>query len=126
MKKLFILLSFTLLLSGCGTVIYGTHQDIKIETTPPGSIVRIETQSCITPCTLHITRKAETIYIADGEREVPYELVSSINWGSQIANLIAGGIPGWVFDKKSGGVYTIDDFRMDLQKNRQAEMQKQQ
>jgi protein involved in sex pheromone biosynthesis len=58
MKKIIIeMIALTLLLQACATIVNGKFQDVNIKTTPPGTIARIGTQSCITPCTLNIYRK---------------------------------------------------------------------
>jgi hypothetical protein len=44
--------------TGCGTIIHGSHQNIRVETDPPGATASAEDQTITTPGVLKLHRKA--------------------------------------------------------------------
>lgn len=45
---------------GCATIVRGADQDFVIESSPPGAEAILSTgESCVTPCTLRLPRKAD-------------------------------------------------------------------
>lgn len=98
---------------GCGTIIHGTRQDLSIITSPPGIVARVGTQSCITPCTLNISRRADFIYLAWDSDERLYGLGKNANvFTFYIGNILWGIIPGMIFDSLSGGKYSIEPINV--------------
>jgi hypothetical protein len=117
-----VLLLFVLSIAaqGCSTVIHGTHQDLTVNTTPAGAIARVESQSCLTPCTLHISRRANSVYITNNSIQKEYQLSKTTNavevyLGNFVLCLFW---PGIIIDYKSGGAYSIDPVNMVLSKER--------
>lgn len=110
---LFIL---SIVTQGCSTVIHGTHQDLTINTTPAGAIARVDSQSCRTPCTLRISRRAESIYITNHSVQKKYDLSKTTNAMEVfLGNLVLYLFwPGIIIDYKSGGAYSIDPVSMVL------------
>lgn len=121
MKKVLSgLIGLTLLTSGCGTVVHGTKQELSINTEPPGATAIIETQSCVTPCTMTVSRKAEKITIKKDDFEKTYELSKHFNAGATILGNILWLLPGVVIDAISGGAMTIDPVNIKLDQNKQS------
>lgn len=106
--SILFLVILSVLASGCGTIIYGTHQELSLNTHPSGEIARVGTQSCVTPCTLTVSRKADHVYITEGGVETEYNLDKSLNGFTLfIGNILWGIIPGIIVDGSSGGNHTI-------------------
>lgn len=111
MKRL-VILSAMLLHTGCGLVVHGSRQDLKINTDPAGLTAIAAGKSCITPCSLEVPRKSETLKIIkkDGS-EFTCELNKTFNFWSVIAGNIWNEIwPGLIVDLISGGAYTLEDI----------------
>jgi hypothetical protein len=109
------LLVFSITMQGCATIIHGSHQDLPIKTMPPDVIARIDTESCVTPCTLRVSRLAENIHFAiAGDAEQIYPLFKSVNtfefyFGNIIFLYIGGAI-----DLQTGAKYTIEPVNIVL------------
>jgi hypothetical protein len=59
MKKIKgMLLSATMLLSGCALMVSGTTQEVEFISSPPGATVSFQGKSCLTPCRLEVQRNA--------------------------------------------------------------------
>jgi hypothetical protein len=117
MKKsffiLFIMIAMLQLLLGCSSIIYGSRQDLNVTTTPSSAIARVGTQSCITPCTLTISRKERFIFIQQGDIEHQYELTRTRhNFTFLIGNILWGIIPGMIVDSATGAKIDIDDVNI--------------
>ncbi len=115
MKK-FILISI-FFVSGCSTLIHGSRQDVSIITTPPSAIARIDSQSCMTPCTLQVSRLSEKIYISANNIEREYPLSKNANAiETYLGNAIfLIGMPiGVITDNKSGAKWTIEPVNIIL------------
>jgi uncharacterized protein YceK len=114
-----LLVLISVVMSGCGTVIYGGHQSLDIKSAPLGVVARVDTQSCVTPCTLVVSRKAEHVYFTGKsgiERE--YDLNQRVNFFSTfIGNAVFALIPGLIVDGNSGGNHTIDPVDVELPEN---------
>lgn len=121
MKKVLAgLVSLSLLASGCGTIVHGSKQQLSISTEPPGATATIETQSCVTPCTMTVSRKAEKVKIKKDGFEKEYELSKHFNFGATILGNILWLLPGVIIDAISGGAVTIDPVNIKLDTNKQS------
>jgi len=58
-----LLLVLAPLLSGCATVIHGTHQDVRVETDPSGATASVGDQKITTPGVLKLRRKEKALEI---------------------------------------------------------------
>ena len=58
-----LLLVLAPVLSGCATVIHGTHQDVRVETEPPGATASVGDQKITTPGVLKLKRKEKALEI---------------------------------------------------------------
>ena len=106
-----VILALSPLLQSCSTILYGSKQDLEINTVPEGAIARIGTQSCVTPCTMTVSRKARQIFILQGDRyERPYRLSRSRNNVSfLLGNILWGIFPGMIIDSATGAKISLDD-----------------
>lgn len=120
-----LLFIFSILTQGCSTIIHGSRQDLAINTSPQGATARVDTQSCITPCALQVSRLSENIYIADGNTEKQYTLSKTVNGlETYIGNIIWVATPplfgiliGAIVDSKTGAKYTIEPVNIILPKD---------
>lgn len=114
MKRV-ILLAALAASAGCATVIRGTKETSKFESTPSGATVTVESIStdklgpftCVTPCELELKRKREwnVSYTLDGHKPVTGQLVPKLTGGgvaSGAGNVIAGGLIGIGVDAGTG------------------------
>lgn len=65
MRRLRLLppLLFSCLATGCATVIHGVHQDVRVETNPPGATASVNGQTITTPGVLKLRRKEKTLEV---------------------------------------------------------------
>jgi predicted small secreted protein len=103
-------LALSPLLQSCSTILYGSRQDLKINTVPEGAIARIGTQSCVTPCTLTVSRKERHIFITQDRSERSYRLTRSRHHVSfLLGNILWGIFPGMIIDSATGAKISLDD-----------------
>ncbi len=113
MKKSLIyslIVSFLLpALSGCGTIMNTTRQNIGISSTPTGASVIIDnTPHGNTPLIADLSRKDNHFIKIEIDRYMPFEgtLTRSVSgwvWG----NILFGGLIGLAVDAISGGLYKL-------------------
>jgi hypothetical protein len=117
MKMLKMLIIISLLsMNGCGLIVYGTHQDVKIETDPPGLSAVNNGKSCITPCVLDVSRKStEMIIIRPDGTDLSTELKRSFNWLIIPGNFWNGWL-GLLYDGLYGAFWTIEDVNIRFPK----------
>lgn len=116
MRKAIYLFCPVAVISGCSTITRGSRQDVEVKTNPPGLQARINTQQCITPCTLkNVSRKAEYLVLVHGGAEKIYPLDYSFNFWSTIPGNIWNEIwIGLIIDSISGASFSIEDINLDL------------
>jgi hypothetical protein len=113
-KQVIGLLVIAVLLPACGAVFRGTNQDLPISTVPPGATASIEDKECITPCTLHVSRKTKTVSIAKNGQAREYDIERQASVGTIIIDAILGGGIGLVLDYAFGGTITLSPVEIDL------------
>jgi len=114
MKYLF-LIAGALSVASCATVIRGTKETAKFESTPSSATVTAESISadklgpfsCITPCALELKRKRDwrVIFEKDGYKSVEGLLEKKVTAGgvaSGAGNVLLGGIIGIGVDAGTG------------------------
>jgi len=101
--------------AGCATIMKGTDQEIRVNSTPVGAKVTIKTMGGVqvyeglTPVKAKIPRKNEyTVTVAlEGYKEVTsnitHESIEGWFWG----NLICGGVIGIVVDVVNGAMHHL-------------------
>jgi len=113
--KAVIIVSAALCAASCATVIRGTKETAKFESTPSGAEVTAESIStdklgpfsCITPCELELKRKRDwkVVFAKDGYKPVEGVLEKKVTGGgvaSGAGNILAGGIIGIGVDAGTG------------------------
>ncbi len=117
--RIVFLLVFSIMMQGCATIIHGSHQDLPIKTMPPDVMAKIDNQSCVTPCTLRVSRLAEKIsFTREGDTEKIYPLFKNVNtfyvyFGNAIF-LFPGAFIGAAIDQQNGAKYTIEPVNIVL------------
>ncbi|MEA3174713.1 MAG: hypothetical protein QOF42_2124 [Gammaproteobacteria bacterium] len=97
-------------LSGCASIIHGTHQDVGISSNPTGASVTIDSVvTGTTPVIAKLTRKSNHIVQMELPGYQPFEAtltcgVSGWVWG----NVVFGGLVGLAVDAISGGMYKLN------------------
>ncbi|WP_340586818.1 hypothetical protein [Erythrobacter alti] len=98
------LLTASVGLSGCATVLNGTSQPIEFESDPSGAVIEtLAGQTCTTPCAFEMRRGDDSMvtFTAAGYEPVTIYLQSRTG-GSMAGNLLAGGLIGGVVDASNG------------------------
>ena len=119
MKKTFMLLGVAslLFLSSCATIVSGSRQTVKFDSTPTNATVFIdETEVGKTPFETKLERKREyelEIRIGGYER-YKSKLTKQFNaW--YIGNIVFGGIIGLVVDPITGAIYKLTPNEINAQ-----------
>jgi PEGA domain len=97
------------LLTGCATIIKGTHQEIPVSTDPSNASVLVDgVRQGYTPTKLNLARKASYVVTLEleGHESESVTLKPSIG-GAVAGNIIAGGLIGWGVDAGTGAQYNL-------------------
>ncbi|MFT3946077.1 MAG: PEGA domain-containing protein [Agriterribacter sp.] len=119
MRKIsfFLCLSFILLTSSCATIISGSRQAVKFNSTPDKAIVLIdEVEVGRTPYETKLARKREYAVMIKLDGYLPYEtkLTKKFNaW--YIGNIAIGGIIGLIIDPITGAIYNLTPKEINAQ-----------
>src|SRR2546430_13323530 len=94
--------AFCALLSGCATMIRGTEEQLQLTSFPNGAKAVIGSgQSCMTPCSIHLSRNTSTVVTFEHEGCD----TAMISVFPTLAG--AGVILGGVIDYGTGAVYNL-------------------
>lgn len=90
--------------TGCATIINGTHQDYETKTEPEGATIKFtDGSTCTSPCKLERKRKDDArIDITLAGYKPTYVLLQSKLGGAAFGNILAGGLIGGVVDGSNG------------------------
>ncbi len=95
-------------MAGCATIVHGTTQQVRVETTPAGAKASVGSQTIITPGELTLPR--EYSYIVNLEKPGYTPTYAHINqatsnyvWG----DLLLGGFMGAAVDYSDGAAYEL-------------------
>ena len=108
MFKLLVCVAAGLAVSGCATVTRGTTEQVQITSEPSGADVRTSMgPTCITPCTLQVSRKDEfTVTVSKPgfvEENVPVRTqVAGSGVAGFAGNVLIGGVIGMGADAYTG------------------------
>lgn len=111
MKKSFISasLAFVLLCSSCATIVSGSKQNVKFESTPSqATIVVDEIEVGKTPFEMKLARKNEhsVVIKLEGYKNFETKLTKKFNaW--YLGNILIGGIIGLIVDPATGAIYNL-------------------
>ncbi len=104
-----VILSVSIMASGCATVVRGTTDQVKVQTVPEGAAIRTSNGlSCpSSPCEFKVKRKEEFTIFAEKEGYKPSSLdivsrVSGKGMAGTMGNVLVGGVIGIGVDAYSG------------------------
>ncbi len=95
-------------MTGCATLLSGTHQTVTIDSYPQGAQVRVGNQTGITPVTFHVSKgKDYTVEFShvSGKRVMPLE--RSVD-PMTLLNIIPPLWPGFIVDALTGAFTHYD------------------
>ena len=97
-------------MTGCATVLKGTHQEIPVASEPSNASVLVDgVRQGNTPTKLNLARKGSyvvSLVLADHETE---SITIKRSMGGAVAgNIVAGGLIGWGVDAGTGAQYNLD------------------
>ena len=104
MRRAAVPLLPVLLLTGCASIYYPSHDDLKVVTDPPGAIAACGDTRVVTPGTLRISRrKTESVVVrVEMDGYEPREIVIARNhvvpmkpWG---VGMVVAGLAAWASD----------------------------
>lgn len=105
------------LLSSCASIVSGTRQEVRVNSTPSGAIIRVDDAiSGQTPTTLTLSsRHAHTLRIElAGYKPYEAQLHQKLN-GWVFGNLFFGGVIGIVVDSADGAIFALKPNQIDAQ-----------
>ncbi|KZK76992.1 hypothetical protein PsAD46_04816 [Pseudovibrio sp. Ad46] len=116
MKSYFVagVVASSILLAGCGTVVRGTSEDIKIDVKPANAKITSTTaHTCVGPCVINVPRKKEFTLTASapGYQSQVIDVqtrVSGKGAAGMAGNIILGGVIGVGVDAVTGA--TLDHY----------------
>ncbi|MEE9443869.1 MAG: PEGA domain-containing protein [candidate division Zixibacteria bacterium] len=111
---LIIIIVLSLVFAGCASIIHGSKQNVKFQTSPSGAVVEVKDAMgvsygwCETPCSIELKRKREYKAFIAKEGYEPVELIISRKsdgwiWG----NIVFGGLIGLIVDFSNGAAYKL-------------------
>jgi hypothetical protein len=109
MKRTALLVSASLLLNACGSIMHGGTQDVGISSSPTGATVKLNSgMTGQTPFVAKLSRKENHVVNVTAPGYAPADLtltrgVSGWVWG----NLVFGGLIGLGVDAMTGGLYKL-------------------
>ena len=101
--------------TGCATVIHGTNQQIRFESTPSGATAQVRataktgTQSVTTPGQLTLSRDSSYDVTFEKPAYLPaHAHVGQSASGAVWGNILLGGIIGFIVDLSDGAAYNLE------------------
>lgn len=129
-KLSLIVVTFTLLTTGCATIVNGSSQDITINTTPPGANVKIintddntEVGKFVTPCVVELDRSAgffqKGSYILEIEKpgfgKKTVNVRGQVDGWYLVGNFFFGSFLGWlIIDPASGAMWQLKPDKLNI------------
>ena len=116
MRQSFLLLGFlsAALSTGCASITHGRAQQVQIHSVPEGLDIKLDGLNiCKTPCLAQLERKHGGVVSSEAAGYTAKSIVldKSIS-GAFWANIIIGGIPGWIIDGMTGAMYNLSPERI--------------
>lgn len=110
MQKMLILvpMSAMVLMSGCATILSGSHQKINITSNPPQKEVTIGYQTVMTPAIVEVERDDRDLIVKAKECNDQKVVSSKIN-PVFFVNILSGGVFGSTTDYGSGSMWEYED-----------------
>ncbi len=124
-----LLLAAVISISGCASIISGTHKNVSLDSNPPGAHVTIkddksrEVASLTTPCVASLKRGAGYFvgahYIATIEKsgyQTQQVNIHPTGNGWSFGNLVFGGLIGLlIVDPATGGMFNLSPDEVTVQ-----------
>lgn len=122
MKKSIIIcsLAITLLMSSCATIVPGSKQNVKFDSSPGSARIFIdEIEVGKTPFEIKLTRKSEHSVMIKLEGYQTYQttLTKKFN-GWYVGNILFGGLIGVIIDPITGAMYNLSPSEINAQLNK--------
>lgn len=125
MKKTVLVVAALAAAGGCSTVVRGTKETAKFESTPSGARVTAERitenddnpVSCVTPCELQLARKRDfnVTFELEGHKPAKAKLASLVTAGGGagfLGNAVLGGGVGAIVDVGTGASHDLRPIPM--------------
>jgi hypothetical protein len=95
---------------GCGTIIHGTRQDIKITSDPADAEATVGHIKVRTPATVSLSRLKDQVVTVEkvGYETATVELIRRFNGIATILGNILWLVPGVIVDVFAGGAWTLE------------------
>ena len=120
-QKIIVLVLASSLLSGCATVVRGTHQEVSVTSKPSRTIVSVNGQGGFkTPATLELARRRDHILTFEKEGyESVNVIVLHIVSSAVAGNILLGGVIGLGVDAITGAQYKLvpEAVKVELKKD---------
>lgn len=106
-----------LFLSGCGTIIHGTTEQVGVTSDPSGATVEIDkTKIGKTPLTQELSRKdTHSVKISMDGYKSREMIINRTTSGWAWGNILFGGLIGLVVDASTGGLYKLEPNEVNAQ-----------
>ena len=111
-RKTLVLIAVTStpFMSGCATIIKGTHQEIPVASEPSNASVLVDgLRQGNTPTKLNLARKGSyVVTLALEDHETESITINRSMGGAVAGNIVAGGLIGWGVDAGTGAQYNLN------------------
>lgn len=117
LRRSIVAFTIAALLTGCGTIVHGTTQEVGFSSDPSGANVEVDgLDKGSTPVTVELSRKDTHTAKFELDGYEPYELTINRKTSGWVAgNIIFGGLIGLVVDASTGGMYKLDPEQVQAQ-----------
>jgi len=104
-------------LTGCGTIIHGTTEQVGVTSSPSGATVEIDnTKIGETPLTQELSRKDSHSVKVSMDGYESYEMIINRNTSGWVwGNIVFGGLIGLAVDATTGGMYKLNPNEINAQ-----------
>jgi hypothetical protein len=111
-------------LSGCATIIKGSHQEIPVASDPLNASVLVDgVRQGYTPTKLNLARKGTYVVSLELEGHESESITVKPSIGGAVAgNIIAGGLIGWGVDAGTGAQYNLHPDSINIRLRTRAEL----
>jgi hypothetical protein len=111
-------------LSGCATIIKGSHQEIPVASDPSNASVLVDgVRQGYTPTKLNLARKGTYVVSLELEGHESESITVKPSIGGAVAgNIIAGGLIGWGVDAGTGAQYNLHPDSINIRLRTRAEL----
>jgi hypothetical protein len=117
------LLFCAIFMSGCATIIKGTHQEIPVASEPSNASVLVDgVRQGTTPTKLNLARKGNyVVTLALAGHETESITINRSMGGAVAGNIVAGGLIGWGVDAGTGAQYNLNPNSINIRLRRVSE-----